>query len=85
MVYYSVLLAITLWGIIALRLAQPIVLLQLGANMAGIVFVVSSLHLLYINTRLLPEALRPPTWRRACLVATSLFYGGFVILWLRGL
>ena len=64
---------------------MPIVLLQLGANMAGIVFVVSSLHLLYINTRLLAEALRPPTWRRACLVETSLCYGAFVILWLRGL
>ncbi len=83
-VYYGVLAAITIWGIIALRLAQPIVLLQLGANMAGIVFVVSSLHLLYINTRLLPEALRPPMWRRASLVATSLFYGAFVILWVRG-
>ena len=84
-VYYSVLVAISIWGAIALRLAQPIVLLQLGANMAGIVFVVSSLHLLYINTRLLPEALRPPAWRRACLVATSLFYGTFVILWIRHL
>ncbi len=83
-VYYGVLAVITIWGIIALRLAQPIVLLQLGANMAGIVFVVSSLHLLYINTRLLPEALRPPMWRRASLVATSLFYGAFVILWVRG-
>ena len=84
-VYYSVLVAISIGGVIALGLAQPIVLLQLGANMAGIVFVVSSLHLLYINTRLLPEALRPPAWRRVALVLTSLFYGAFVILWLRGL
>ena len=58
-------------GIIALALAQPIYLLQLGANMAGIVFVVSSLHLLYINTRLLPPEIRPPLWRRAALVAMS--------------
>ncbi len=84
-VYYAVLGLVTVWGIIALRLAQPIVLLQLGANMAGIVFVVSSLHLLYINTRLLPEPLRPPMWRRVCLVATSVFYGAFVAFWLGGL
>ena len=71
-------------GIIALALAQPIYLLQLGANMAGIVFVVSSLHLLYINTRLLPPEIRPPLWRRAALVAMSLFYGAFVVLWLWG-
>ena len=84
-VYYGVLAAIAVWGVIALRLAQPILLLQLGANMAGIVFVISALHVLYINTTLLPEPLRPPLWRRAALVATSVFYGGFVFLWLNGL
>ena len=44
----------------------------------------SSLHLLYINTRLLPPEIRPPLWRRAALVAMSLFYGAFVALWLWG-
>jgi hypothetical protein len=73
------------WGIIALRLTQPIVLLQLGANMAGIVFIISSLHLLRLNTTLLPPELRPPLWRRAALVATALFYGVFVTLWLTNL
>lgn len=80
-VYYSVLAIISVWGIIALRLTQPIILLALSANMAGIVFIISSLHLLYINTRLLPAALRPPMWRRAALVALALFYGFFLTLW----
>ncbi len=83
-VYYAVLVSVALWGVIALRLAQPIVLLQLGANMAGIVFVISSLHVLYVNTTLLPVALRPPLWRRAALVFMALFYGAFVTLWIRG-
>jgi len=78
MVYYSVLAAVVLWGIVALRLAQPFLLLQIGANMAGFVFVIASLHLLYVNTRLLPEHVRPPMWRRVGLVAMSLFYGFFV-------
>jgi hypothetical protein len=38
------------------------------------------LHLLYINTRLLPPALRPPTWRRALLVFMAVFYGFFSVL-----
>jgi hypothetical protein len=80
-VYYSVLAIVVVWGIVALRLSQPIVLLQLGANMAGIVFIIASLHLLYVNTTLLPEKLRPPLWRRIGLVATAVFYGGFVALW----
>ena len=81
-VYYTVLAVITAWGIIALRLTQPIILLALSANMAGIVFIISSLHLLYVNTRLLPVELRPPLWRRVALVALSVFYGFFLVLWL---
>ena len=80
-VYYVTLTVISLWGILAMRLTQPIILLALGANMAGIVFIISSLHLLYVNTRLLPVELRPPLWRRLALVALALFYGFFLTMW----
>jgi hypothetical protein len=73
------------WGLIALRRAQPIILLQIGANVAGFVFIVSSLHLLYINTRLLPAELRPPLWRRAALIAMALFYSTFFLLFVLSL
>lgn len=79
-VYYSVLATAVLWGVIALRLAQPVILLQLGANVAAATFVLTSLHLLYVNTHLLPPELRPPPWRRVTLVVTALFYGSFVAL-----
>ena len=82
-VYYGVLAAIVLWGIIALRLAQPFFLLQIGANVAGFIFIVASIHLLYVNTRLLPRELRPPLWRRAALVLMSLFYATFLVLSIR--
>jgi len=82
-VYYFVLAVIVVWGIIALKLAQPIVLLQIGANVAGFIFVVASIHLLYINTRLLPAALRPPMWRRVALACMTVFYGFFVVLSVR--
>jgi hypothetical protein len=81
-VYYAVLAVVTAWGIVALRLTQPIILLSLSANMAGIVFIISSLHLLYVNTRLLPLELRPPIWRRLALIALALFYGLFLTMWL---
>jgi hypothetical protein len=84
LVYYSVLAATVVWGMIALRLTQPIILLQLSANMAGLVMVVSALHILYINTRLLPKELRPPVWRRLTLIFMAIFYGFFVYLWLMG-
>ena len=78
--FYSILGLAVLWGMIALRLAQPIVLLQIGANIASVVFIISSIHLLYINTKLLPAELRPSLFRRATLVAMSIFYTFFVAL-----
>ena len=79
-VYYTVLAILVVWGIVALRLAQPIVLLKIGANVAGAVFVIAAPHLLYVNTRILPVHVRPPMWRRVALVAMTVFYGFFVAL-----
>ncbi|MEK6301290.1 MAG: Nramp family divalent metal transporter [Acidobacteriota bacterium] len=84
-VYYCVLVAIVIWGVIALRLAQPIMLLQIGANMAAIVFIIASIHILYVNTTLLPKELRPSIWRKAALVGVAVFYGGFIALWISSL
>ena len=84
-VYYSALAVICLWGIVALRLAQPIILLLLAANVAATVMTIAALHLLYVNTRLLPEAVRPPQWRRVALVAMACFYGVFTVMSLRTL
>jgi hypothetical protein len=84
-IYYGLLAAVVGWGLVALQLTQPIVLLQISANMAGTVFVISSIHLLYVNNVLLPKELRPPLWRSAALVAMAVFYGFFVVLWLSNL
>ena len=84
-VYYGALAVVCLWGIFALRLAQPIILIMAAANIASFVFTIASIHLLYINTRLLPEGLRPPMWRRVVLVAMSAFYGFFTLLSLSAL
>jgi multidrug transporter EmrE-like cation transporter len=83
-VYYTVLAAVVVFGMIALNF-KPMMLLQMGANIAGVIFVIASLHLLYLNTRVLPVALRPPLWRRVALVGMALFYGFFVTLVARSL
>lgn len=83
-VYYGMLAAVVLWGVLALGLTEPIILLQIGANVAGLATVCASLHILRINTTRLAVELRPPMWRRACLVLAALFYGTFTWLWLMG-
>ncbi|MEW5958722.1 MAG: Nramp family divalent metal transporter [Chloroflexota bacterium] len=84
LVYYTVLAFNLAWGLVTLRLTEPIILLELGANIAGLVFAISALHILYVNTTFLPQELRPPLWRRAALVLLAIFYCSFVYLWLRG-
>ncbi|HJS22542.1 MAG TPA: Nramp family divalent metal transporter [Steroidobacteraceae bacterium] len=84
-IYYSVLALIVLWGLIALSLAPPIMLLQISANVAAVILAIAAPHLLYVNMRLLPPALRPPMWRRVALVCMSAFYCFFAILSLRSL
>ncbi len=83
-VYYSVLAVAVCWGAFALTLTAPIVLLQLAANVAGFVFAIAALHILRVNTTLLPRELRPAPWRRVALVLMAAFYGAFVWLWLMG-
>ncbi|MBI4482418.1 MAG: Nramp family divalent metal transporter [Acidobacteria bacterium] len=84
-VYYAVLAAMVAWGMIALQLTQPIVLIQIGANVAGAMTILLSLHTLYVNRRFLPRPLRPPLWRQGALVLCALFYGAFLVLWMRQL
>jgi hypothetical protein len=82
-VYYIVLGVVATWGIVASMFVAPDLLLKIGANIAGIVFIIASVHVLYINTRLLPAGLRPPPWRRVTLVAMVGFYGFFLVLVVR--
>ena len=77
-VYYGVMGIFTLWGIIMLLSGvQPLVLILLGANMAGLNFVVLGLHTLYVNRRFLPKELRPPLWREVVVVLAVIFFAFF--------
>ncbi len=84
-IYYALLGITVVWGMIASKLAQPIFLLQISANVAGVTFGIAGLHLLYVNTRLLPEAVRPSLLPRLGLVALVVFYGCFSFLSIRAL
>ena len=67
-----------------MRGPRSVILLQMAANIAGAVMVISALHILYINVTLLPRPIRPAMWRRVALVGMAVFYGFFVHLWMMG-
>jgi hypothetical protein len=43
------------------------------------------IHLLRVNTKLLPAQLKPSPWQKAALMGLALFYAFFALLWLIGL
>ncbi len=77
-VYYAVMLVFALWGCIAINLTQPLILILLGANMAGFNFIVLALHTIYVNRKYLPRELRPALWREVVMVLAALFFLFFV-------
>lgn len=77
--YYTILAIFVVWGCIALNLAQPLTLVVIGANVAGVNFVFISIHTLVLNRRVLPRELRPPVWREVMVVLCALFFGGFAV------
>jgi hypothetical protein len=78
-VYYSVMAAFIVWGCVALNLAQPLTLVIISANMAGLNFVLVSIHTIVVNRRFLPRELRPPLWREIMVGLCALFFGAFAV------
>ena len=79
-VYYRALLAFTLWGCVAIYLADPLTLILIGANVAGANLVILSFHTLVVNRRFLPRELQPSLWREIGLVLSGLFFLALALL-----
>ncbi|MGH7361760.1 MAG: Nramp family divalent metal transporter, partial [Candidatus Methylomirabilales bacterium] len=79
-VYYRALLALTLWGCVAISLADPLTLILIGANVAGANLVLLSFHTLVVNRTFLPRELRPSLWREIGLVLSGLFFLALALL-----
>ncbi len=96
-VYYTILGAYTLWGLVALKISpNPLVLATASGVMMNFALGFSALHALYVNLALLPPRLRPGWLMCAGLVCCAVFYFGIsgiafaqqwpkIAAWLRGL
>ena len=79
-VYYSTLVAFVVWGCIAINLAQPFVLILLGAFVAGLMMSIYGVQVWYVNRKFLPPEVQAPAWRQAALLLFSAFFGFFTIV-----
>lgn len=79
-VYYGALLIFVIWGCIAINLAQPFILILLGAFMAGLIMAIMGVHVWYVNRKFLPRELQAPMWRQVALWLFTAFFGFFTIV-----
>lgn len=79
-VYYILLAGFAIWGCFALWIAQPIVLILIGANVAGFILAFAAVHIVLVNRRLLPEPLRASIVREGLMFVIAAFYGFFVVM-----
>jgi hypothetical protein len=79
-VYYATLVTFVIWGCIAINLAQPFILILLGAFVAGLIMTIFGIHVWYVNRRFLPAEVQAPAWRQAALLGFSAFFGFFTLV-----
>lgn len=84
-IYYGILIVFSLWAVVAIRSASPMMLFKILANVAGLVLVIGGIQIFLVNRRFLPVELRPPLWREAALLLCSAFYAFFSFFVIRSL
>jgi uncharacterized protein YhhL (DUF1145 family) len=84
-IYYGILVAFSVWGMLAIHLASPFQLFKILANVAGIVLVVAGVQIVIVNRRFLPRAVRPALWQELGLLVCSAFYALFAFFVVRDL
>lgn len=82
-IYYGILAAYCVWGLIALWLFPPLAIAKIGAVLGNVALGCATLHALYANRVLLPPSLRPNRFLQAGTAACALFFFGLtaIVVW----
>lgn len=84
-VYYAILGMFTVWAFLAIRMASPMTLFKVLANVAGLVLAIAGVQIFWVNRRFLPKGVRPPLWREVLLLTCAAFYAFFSFFVFRSL
>jgi hypothetical protein len=81
--YAVLLLILTVWALFAANLGSVLSLFKVLGIVANPIMAIAALQILRVNTRFLPQEIRPPLWRQVALVVCALFYGSLTLalLW----
>lgn len=82
-VYYAILAAYGVWGLVALTLFDPIQILKLAGVLMDVALGFAAWHTLYVNLTLLPRELRPNWLMRVGTFACGAFFWAVsvIVVW----
>jgi hypothetical protein len=73
-IYYSLLTAYGVWGLIALTLFDPLQIAKIGAVLMNVALGWSSLHAVYVNRMLLPRAIQSSWFMQLGAIGCGVFF-----------
>ncbi len=79
-VYYGILLLYAVWGLIALWLFDPLIILQIAGVLMNLAMGFSAWHTVYVNRTLLPPELRPNWFMQAGTILCGVFFLGITVV-----
>ncbi|MCE2796274.1 MAG: Nramp family divalent metal transporter [Planctomyces sp.] len=80
-VYFLLLLGFAAWGVFALAAGDSALsLFRILGLLASPILAVGAIQILLVNLSFLPAQLRPPLWRRVCLVMCGVVYGVLAVV-----
>ncbi len=76
-VYYVLLVAVALWGVIGMNITTPIIIFAYSASIANFTMALSAILTIFLNRKFLPAEFRAPVWRDAILIVATVFFAFF--------
>lgn len=78
--YFGMLVTYFVIAVIFLSMQQPMALIVLYGNLGNFALGFSCFHTLFVNTKLLPEPIRPGRWRQVWLALAGVYFMSLAIL-----
>jgi len=76
-IYYLLLAAFVVWGILYMNISVPLIVLAISANIANFTMALSAILTIILNRKFLPKAYRGSLFREIMLIANLIFFGFF--------
>jgi hypothetical protein len=76
-VYYILLAAFAIWGLLYVNMSVPLIILAISANIANFTMALSAVLTIIVNRKFVPKEFRGAAWREVMLIANLIFFGFF--------